>query len=181
MHERHCAVPQTVHLVEAARFEPARHQEDVRSRFNSMGEALVVADPRGDASGRPVRHRTEPSARSASRRRRGRRTGRGPRAVDPESWRSDRILSDRSCGRPSHTGARRPRIPDRTRFCKARLHSALPCSRVSRSYRAGSSGSPAGFHSSASIPFRIPTRSVPRDVSTPSSPHPYSGVVISRA
>ena len=47
-HHRHRAVAQAVHLVEPARLEPRRHQEDVGARLDQVRQRLVEADARGD-------------------------------------------------------------------------------------------------------------------------------------
>ena len=65
-------------------------------------------------------------------------------------------------------------------FCSAALHAALPARSAAENV-AGKWRSRAGFHSSMSMPFRIPIRSELRDDRTPSSPLPYADVWISRA
>ncbi len=42
-HDRHGAIAQAVHLVEAARFIQRRHHEHVASRFDEMRKLVVVA------------------------------------------------------------------------------------------------------------------------------------------
>ena len=70
----------------------------------------------------------------------------------------------------------RARPPPAARACS----SSLPAIAARRS-SPRSSGSVAGFHSSASMPFRMPWNLSDTARSTPSSPAPCSGVWISRA
>ena len=51
-HDRHRAVAQAVHLVQAARLEARRHQEHVSAGLDQVREPLVEPDPRADRSGR---------------------------------------------------------------------------------------------------------------------------------
>jgi hypothetical protein len=48
---RHCAIPKTVHLIEAARLEPLRHQKHVSARFDEVREPFIEADTRSDPVG----------------------------------------------------------------------------------------------------------------------------------
>ena len=50
-HDRHRAVDQAIHLIEATWLELTRHQEDIAARFDLMRQFFVVADRRGDLVG----------------------------------------------------------------------------------------------------------------------------------
>ena len=51
LHDRHRAVAQAVHLIQPARLEARRHQEDVGAAFDRVRQRLVESDVRADAIG----------------------------------------------------------------------------------------------------------------------------------
>ena len=180
-HDRQRPVAQAVHLVQAARLEARRHQEEVAAGLDAVRPRVVEADPGGEAvavlprdpaknrsaSGSPVPRRTNwsvPAEDAVRARARARRSpsARASRPTNPKS------------GTSARDGKRRPRAAGR------------PCRRPSRAGRRRRSGPRGGGRSPGSTPRRrcrsgCRAGRAPRPARTPSSPKPYAGVWISRA
>ena len=159
---RHRAVPQAVHLVQAARLETRRHQEDVRARLDQMRERLVEPDARRRYAGMPLRPARAELLDSGPRRSRERPTSR--RA--PTASASAAIRSSPS-DRPSAKSSRRAAVstPRRRPDACTREHVRLQCrlpARSSRRYCAGRDVIASGIPSRVSMPFRDPDQAVAR-------------------
>ncbi len=183
-HDRHGAVAQAVHLVQAARLEARRHQEHVGAAFDEVREAFVEADdarrsdrgaaPPGCAtcarSARsPVPSTTKAAPRSASGVGHLRRSGRSP---------SDRPAATRCrpAAAPARLVGRQPERLEQRAFA-----AALPARDVGRERLRQMRVARPDSTSSASMPFRMPVSASRRARITPSKPTPYSGRWISSA
>ena len=98
--DRHGAVAQAVHLVQPARLEPRRHQEDVGARLDQVRQRLVEADARADPIGMRARPAPARGPGSAPRRCRARRSvASSARQVVGERRDQVEALSDRPSAR----------------------------------------------------------------------------------